>query len=37
MESLATQKYVLHLLHGSRWASLLFVLLVMGCSSDPPH
>jgi uncharacterized lipoprotein len=37
MESVATQKYVLRLLHGSRWAALLFVLLVVGCSSEPPQ
>ena len=37
MESLATQKYMLRLLQGSRWVSLLFVLLVMGCSSVPDY
>jgi hypothetical protein len=37
MESLATQKYMLRLLQGSRWVSLLFVLLVTGCSSAPEY
>jgi hypothetical protein len=37
MINVATQKYLFQLLHGSRWISLLFVLLVVGCSSDPPH
>ena len=37
MKDVATQKYLFRLLHGNRWASLLFVLLVVGCSSEPPH
>lgn len=37
MEGVAKQKYLFRLLHGTRWTFLLFVLLVMGCSSDPPH
>ena len=37
MNDAAKQKYVFRLLHGTRWASLLFVLLVVGCSSEPPQ
>ena len=37
MNDAAKQKYVFRLLQGTRWASLLFVLLVVGCSSEPPH
>lgn len=37
MKDVTTQRYGCRLLQGSRWASLLFVLLVMGCSSEPAH
>ena len=37
MNDVAKQKYLFRLLHGARWTSLLFVLLVVGCSSEPPH
>ena len=35
--NVAKQKYVWDLLQGSRWAALLFVLFIAGCSSEPPH
>ena len=37
MKDVTKQRYGCRLLQGSRWASLLFVLLVMGCSSEPAH
>ncbi len=37
MNDAAKQRYLFRLLHGNRWACFLIVLLVMGCSSDPPH
>ena len=37
MNDAAKQKYLFRLLQGARWASLLCVLLVVGCSSEPAH
>ncbi len=37
MTDAANQKYVFRLLQGTRWASLLCVLLFVGCSSEPAH
>ncbi|HSS30714.1 MAG TPA: hypothetical protein VLL06_06830 [Nitrospiraceae bacterium] len=36
MNGIAKQKCMFYLLHGSRWA-ILVGLLVTGCTSDPPH
>jgi hypothetical protein len=36
MREVAKQKYLFRLLNGSRWTFLLFALLVMGCSTEPP-
>ena len=36
MNDEAKQKYLFRLLNRSRWTFLLFVLLVMGCSTEPP-
>ena len=37
MNNVTEQKYVFRLLQGTRWASLLCVLLLVGCSSEPAH
>lgn len=37
MRDVTKQTYVFRLLQGTRWTSLLLVLLVVACSSTPPH
>lgn len=37
MKNVTTHQHVCRLLQGSRWASLLFVLLVLGCSSPADY
>jgi hypothetical protein len=37
MNNVTKQKSVFRLLQGTRWAALLCVLLVVGCSSEPAH
>jgi uncharacterized lipoprotein len=37
MADVTGQKYLFDVFQGNRWIVLLFVLLVAGCSSDPPH
>jgi hypothetical protein len=37
MNDAATQKYVFCLIDGARWTFLVFVLLLVGCSSEPAH
>lgn len=37
MNNVTKQKQVFRLLQGTSWASLLFVLLFVGCSSEPAH
>ncbi len=36
MREIAKPNYLFQLLHGSHWTVLLFVLLVAGCSTEPP-
>ena len=37
MMDVSGKKSLLHLLHGNQWVVLLIVLVITGCSSDPPH
>jgi hypothetical protein len=37
MNNVAKQKYVFRLMNGTRWTFLLLILLLTGCSTEPPH